>query len=104
MAELLGPTGGTRDAAPKISCASQAGDLREEVGGGPAMGWTPDLQEEILDAEKPEARRHGGREHQEAFLAVLPGEDWELPYRAIPPMGEEPAHGSVLVVTVQGSQ
>jgi len=34
-------------------------DLRDEVGGGTAMGGRPDLQEEIQDAEKPEAKRSG---------------------------------------------
>ena len=40
------------------------------------MGWGPDLQNEIQDAEKPEAGQHGCWEHQKARLKVLPGEDW----------------------------
>jgi len=43
---------------PKISYTSQAGDLREEVGGGTVVGRRPDLQEEMQDVGKPEARRH----------------------------------------------
>jgi len=64
------------------------------------MGRRPDPQEEIQDAEVPEARRRGGWERQEACLTVLPGGDGALPYRAVPVMGEEPAHRSALVVPV----
>jgi hypothetical protein len=39
------------------------------------VGWRPDLQEEVQDARKPEAGRHGCRKHQEARLEVLPVED-----------------------------
>jgi len=49
------------------------------------VGWGPDFQDEIPDAEKPEAGRHGCWEHQEARLAVPPGEDRALAYWAVPP-------------------
>jgi len=42
-------------------------------------------------------------EHQEARLTVLPGEDMELPCRAVPPLDEELAHPAVLVVPVPDS-
>jgi len=42
-------------------------------------------------------------EFQEACLTVLPGEDWELPYRAVPSLDKEPAHPAVLVVPVPDS-
>jgi len=45
------------------------------MGGGPAVGWRSHLQEEIQDTKKPEARRHGCWEYQEARLEVLPDED-----------------------------
>ena len=48
--------------------------------------------------------RSGGREHQEACLAVLPDEDGALPCREIPPFDEESNHPPVLVVTVHESQ
>ena len=67
------------------------------------MGGRPDLQEEIQDAEKPEAGRYDCWEHQEAHLGVLPTEDGSLPYRAVPPKDEEPAHRPVLVVPVSGA-
>jgi len=70
---LLGPAGGALDAASQIAREHQAGDRQEEVGG------RPDLQEEVQDAGKPEAGRHGGWEHQEARLKVLPAEDGALP-------------------------
>jgi len=37
---------------------------------------------------------------KEAHLEVLPAEDRSLPHRAVPPLNEEPAHRSVLVVSV----
>jgi len=55
MVLLLGPAGGALNAASQIARKHQAGDRREEVGGGPAVGWRPDLQEEVQNAEKPEA-------------------------------------------------
>jgi len=48
------------------------------------MGRRPDLQNEVQDAEKPEAGRRGGWEHREARLAVLPDLDGALPYWAVP--------------------
>jgi len=47
------------------------------------MGDRLDLQEEIQDAEKPEAGRYGGWEHQEARFEVLPVEDRSLSHRAV---------------------
>ena len=82
MSELLGPGGGACDASPKVSCEYQAGDLREEVGGGAPVGWGQGLQDEIPDTEKPKAGRRGCWEHQEACLAVLPDQDGALPIRA----------------------
>jgi len=41
-------------------------------GRGAPVGWGPDLQNEVQDAEEPEARWRGCWEHQEARLAVLP--------------------------------
>jgi len=73
---LCRPGGGTRDASPKVSYETEAGDLIEEVGGG--TGWGQGLQGEIEDAEKPKAGRHGSWEYQEARLAVVPGEDGAL--------------------------
>jgi len=32
------------------------------MGGGTAVGWRPDLQEKVQDAEEPEAGRYGGWE------------------------------------------
>ena len=63
--QLRRPDGGTGEAPPTLPRKPQAGDVREEVGGSAPVGWRPDLQEEIKDAEKPEARRHGSWEHQE---------------------------------------
>jgi len=54
------------------------------------MGWGPDLQDEIPDTGKPEARWHGCGEHQEACLKVLPDQDRALPVRTVPPLDEEP--------------
>ena len=73
MVELLRSDGGTGDAPPTILRQPQAGDLGEEVGGSVPVGWRPDLQGEVPDAENPEARRHGSCDHQEASLAVLLG-------------------------------
>jgi len=84
MAELLGSGRGTRNASPKISCTPQVGDLREELGGGTAVGGRPEFQEEIQDAGEPEAGWHDGT----------------LPYRAGPTLDEEPAYRSVLVVPI----
>ena len=64
------------------------------------MGWISDLQGEIQDAEKPEAGQRGRREHQEARLAVPPDQDGALPYRAVPPLDEEPGYPAVLVVPI----
>ena len=90
MAELPGPGSGTSGAASKISCALQAGDL-QEVGGGTSVGWGPDLQDKIQDAEKPEAGRYSCWEHQGGCLTALPDEDGALSFRAVPPLDKEPA-------------
>ena len=64
------------------------------------MGWRPDLQDEIPDAEKLEAGRHGSWEHQEARLTVLSDQDAALSVRAVPQLDGEPAHPAMLVVPV----
>jgi len=55
MAELLGPFGGPPNAAPPVSGEPQAGDLREEVGGGVPMGGGSNLQEEAPHAGQSKA-------------------------------------------------
>jgi len=62
------------------------------------MGWGPDLQEKVHDAEQPEARRRGCGEFEGTCLGVSPAEDRSLPHRAVPTLDEESAHSSVLVV------
>jgi len=62
------------------------------------MGWRSDLPEEIQDAEKPEAGRHGCWEHQEARLEVLSAEDGALSDRRIPALDEITPNSPVLVV------
>jgi len=57
-AELLRPERGSCDAAPKVSCAPQVGDLREKVGGGAPVGRRPNLHNKIPNAENPEAGWH----------------------------------------------
>jgi len=56
------------------------------------MGGRPNPQEEIQNAEEPEAGRRGGWKQQETCLTVLPGEDGALPDRAVPIMDEQPTH------------
>jgi len=97
---LLGPAGGALDAAAQITRKHQAGDRRDEVGGGPTVGWRPDLQEEVAHAEEPETRRRGSWQFQETCLAVLPDQDGALPDRAVPQLDEEPTHPAMLVVPV----
>ena len=89
--QLQRPVGSACDAPPAIPREPQAGDLREEVGRSAPVGWRPDLQEEVLDAEESEGGRHGSWEHQEARLAVLPAEDGTLSHRTIPALGQETA-------------
>jgi len=85
---------------PTLSRQHQAGDRREEVGRGATVGGRPDLQEEVQDAEKPEAGRHGCGEHQAACCKVLPAEDGALPHRRIPALDEIARDSPVLVVPV----
>jgi len=66
------------------------------------VDWRPDLQNEVQDAEEPEAGRRGCWEHQEARPTVLLGEDGALPFRAVPPLDEEQTQPAVLVVTDHG--
>jgi len=73
------------------------------VGGSLAIGWKPDLQEEVQDAKEPEAGRHGGWAFQKAGLEVLPGEDKSLPFWTVPSVDEKSVHRPVLVVSVQDS-
>jgi hypothetical protein len=62
------------------------------------VGAEPDHQSEVQDAGPAETGWGGCRHFQEARLEVLPAEDRSLPYRAIPGLGEEAPHPSVLVV------
>jgi len=100
MAALLRSNGGAADAPATVPREPQAEDLGEEMGGGMAMGWRPDLQDEVPDAKKPEARRHGSWEHRGACLTVLPDQDGALPDRAVPQLDEKAAHPTMLVVPV----
>ena len=72
------------------------------MSGDASAGWGPDLQDEIQDAEKPEAGRHGCWERQEAGLTPLLGEGGALPSWAVPPPNKEPTPPAVLVVPVPG--
>jgi len=83
MAELAGSTRGVFYTSPEVARKPQAGDLREEVGGSPAMGRGADLQSEIPHAKEPEARWRGGREYQEARLKALPTEVRARPHRTV---------------------
>jgi len=65
-----------------------------------AGAWRPDLRDEVPNAEKPEAGRHGIWEHQEASLAGLPDQGGALTIRAVPQLHEELAHPTVLAVPV----
>ena len=62
------------------------------------MGWRPDHQKEIQDAEKPEVGRYGCRKYQAASRKVLPAEDGALPHRRIPALDEISPDPAVLVV------
>ena len=64
------------------------------------MGWRPDLQDEMRNAEKSETGRHGCWQHQEAHLEILPAEDRERSHRTVPALGEGSPFRSVLVVPV----
>jgi len=100
MVVVLGPNRGTPSATPTVAGQPQAGDLGEEVGGSTAVGWGKGLQDEVQDAEKPEAGWHSCWELQEACLAVLPDEDGALSHRAVSPLDENPTHSPVLVVPI----
>jgi len=67
------------------------------------MGVGPPRRNTGCRRAKGRTARHGIWEHQEARLAVLPGEDGAMPHRAVPPLDEEPAHPAVLVVPVPDS-
>jgi len=84
MAELHGPTGGTRDAAPQIPRTPRAGGLWEEVGGSEPMdgGWSSRKKYRMPSRQKPDIT---------VRLAVLLAEDRSLPYRAVPALDEESA-------------
>jgi len=64
------------------------------------VGWRPDLQKEVQNAGKLEARRHGGGEHQAACRKVLPAEDGTLPHGRIPALDKILPDPPVLVVPV----
>jgi len=87
MAKLLGPDGGSPHATPAVPRKPQAGDFGEKVGGSSAMGWRPDLQEEIQNAEKPQAGRRGRWEYQEACFKVLSAEGRARPHWTVPAIG-----------------
>ena len=57
MARQFGLGGGARDVSRQTPRAAEAGDHGEEVGERPAMGWRPDLQEEV----HTQCRRARGR-------------------------------------------
>jgi len=80
--KLLETVRATRNTFRKTACTVEAEGLRPEVGGGTAMGETPDIQVDIQAAEEPEAGRHGGWEHQEACFVT--DEDGGLPHRIGP--------------------
>jgi len=64
------------------------------------MGWRPDLQVEIQNAETPHAGRHGCWEYQVAHFKVLPDESGVQQYRAVPSLGQSSPSCPVLVVPV----
>jgi len=92
------PDGSEGNAPPTIPRQPQARDLGEEVGGGSTVSGGENLQEEVPHAGEPEARRYGGRQHQEDCFAVLPTQDGALQDWAVPQLDEEPAHPAMLVV------
>jgi len=100
MAELRRPVGSVRGAPPSVPRKPEAEDTREEVGRSTSLGWRPDIEHEALHAKEPEARRHGGRQHKEAGLAILPGQYGALSFETVPQFDEEPANPPVLVVPV----
>jgi len=59
MASVLGQDGGEGDVSPQVSCKPQAGDFREEVVRGQAVGRRTGLQEEGQDSGQVEARQDG---------------------------------------------
>jgi len=85
------------DTPPAVLSEPQAGDLREEVGGGTSVGWGPDLQEDVPHSGEPKSRWHGSQQHQEARLSVLPAKDRSLPNGAVPQLDKEPNHPTMLV-------
>ena len=85
----------SHDPSPTSSARS-----RRRSGWRRASGLEAGPQDEVADAEKPQARRHGSWEPQEACLAVLPDQDGALPDRAVPQLDEESAHPAMLVVPV----
>jgi len=62
------------------------------VGEGMPVGWRPDLQDEVPDAEEPVAS-----------LTALADQVRALSDRTVPPLDEEPGHPAVLVVPVPNS-
>ena len=93
--EWLGYVDWTRAPAMTLprSLAHLEGEIEEKkcVEAGDGLE-APDVHEEVQNAEVSEARRHGGWEFQQTCLEVLPGEDRSLPFRAVPPVDEEPPH------------
>jgi len=67
------------------------------------VGRRQDHQDQIPDAEEPEARWRGRWEYQETRLQVLTAEDGALSVRAVSQLNEEPVHPALLVVPVPQS-
>jgi hypothetical protein len=83
------------------SLAYLKGEISEEIGGSPPVGWKPNFQDKVQVAGQAATRRTGRGQLQEERLKVLPAEDRLLPHRAVPEPDKEPPHPSVLVVPVQ---
>jgi len=83
MARVLGPGGRTCGSAPQIIA-----HLRREisVGGGSAVSWRTDLQDEVQDAEL------AGSAKRLASRLYVPAKDRALTRQAVPPLNEESPH------------
>jgi len=59
MARLFGPDGSAQCRSPDLRTLKQ--EITGGVGGSLAMGWGPDLQEEVQDAGQAGAGQNGCR-------------------------------------------
>ena len=84
MAALIRSDGSAGDAHPATPRQPQAGHLGVEVDGSAPVGCSPDLQNDVSDAEMPEAGRHASCELQEACHKVLPPQNGALPDWTVP--------------------